>query len=189
MEIKLNQLMRGVIGYRISAKPTWNGASTANGGEKNWDWDGVYIAASEETAIGYAPDKVKSKIPSVSFLEEGEEAPVKTVKNGNGIAFLQKVSLIDASFPLIDATGKCFETGNIDIPEVKQKLRAQNVAVDNDQLLMKRLGVLGYFFRCPNNESGGVEIIIPKVLATHVSMECTKKITVKNYVVSKVEPA
>ncbi|MBO9738762.1 hypothetical protein J7432_06910 [Xanthomonas axonopodis pv. begoniae] len=187
MDFELARLTRGVIGYRISAKPGWNAASTANGSAKNWDWDGVYIAISEETAIGYAPDKVKSKISVNASSCEEEVVSEKVVKNGNGIAYLQEVRLIDASFPLIAATGKCFETGKIDIPAVKQGLRDKHVDVANDQLLMRRLGELGYLFRCPNNECGGVEIIIPKVLATHLAMECIKKITVNKYVVTKID--
>jgi hypothetical protein len=188
MEFELTQLTRGLIGYRISAKPVWNAASTANGEAKDWDWDGVYIAISEETAIGYAPDKVKANVTGGSNFGESESVPGMAVKNGNGIAYLQKVLLIDASFRIIAASGECFETGKIDIPAVKQKLREKQVDVGNGQLLMRRLGELGYFFRCPNNDCGGVEIIIPKVLATHLAMECTKKITVKNYEISKIEP-
>lgn len=167
MFFSISSIVRGPIGCRISSKTTWNSAATANGEGKNWDWDGVYVAVDESTALGYVVDKVT---------------------DGSGIAYLQQVSLINASVPIIDVAGKGFGTGDIDMKKVKAGMRSLGVDVKDDDLLMRKLGALGYLCRCPNNDLGDLEIIVPKALATMLSMECVKKITVEKYTVRKVEP-
>lgn len=156
MDLEIKEF-KELEGYKATSYERWDPAQYD--GDDTKDWSGLYIAEIESTAQGYLPDTVKS-----------------------GFAFIHKVSLIN-KMKLIICLDDSFKTGDIDIDTLKKSLRANDIDVQGNHLLIPRLGELGYAFMCYNNMEGDKEIIIPNTLVENIKMSLYKKCKLTDYVV------
>lgn len=166
MDIEIGQLSIGEIGYKAANFDVWNAAIYQQSAGNDADWSGLYIAEAESTAQGYLPDYAG--------------------QDGSGVGYIHRVS-VTSDLPLITCLDESFKHGDIDVPALKQALRNAGVAVADDQLLIPRLGQLGYCFRCYNNEEGDIEVIVPNSLAQHIAMNSIKRCTIQAYIVQNCQ--
>lgn len=159
MDISTSDLAVGWIGIKCAAFHTWNAQTYETNATNRDDWSGLYVALNEDTAKGYAPNMVE---------------------HGHGDVYLHNVSLT-TSTRLITGLDESFKTGHIDMTAVKTALRTAGIDVGNDQLLIPRLGELGYFFKCYNNEEGDMEVIVPNNMASRLTMSAYKKCSLNLY--------
>jgi hypothetical protein len=161
MKITIGTLAAGLIGFKGASysADAWNPVVYAGNAGNDQDWSGLYIAAEESTAQGYLPDAV-----------------------GNGCAYIHQVSLT-RNVDMITCLDESFKTGNINMGSLKEALRENSIPVGNDELLMPRLGKLGYVFRCYNSEEGAIEIIVPNSMLDRIQMYKYKMCEMKNYAV------
>jgi len=153
----------GFIGFKATDFAAWDSLDYISKHRDQGEWTGLYIAEDEATAKGYLSDKINN--------------------SGNGIAYLHKVSVIRPG-KLITCLDQSFKTGNIDIPALKQAMRDKGINVEDTDKLTEKLGQLGYYFRCFNNEDGAIEMIIPVELVTNVDMQLYKTCIAKSFVFS-----
>lgn len=166
MDIQIGQLPIGAIGYKAANYEVWNAATYQQNAGNDSDWSGLYIAEAESTAHGYLPDYA------------GED--------GNGVGYIHRASVTN-NLLLITCLDESFKRGDIDVPALKQALRDAGIAVADEQLLIPRLGELGYCFRCYNNEEGDIEVIVPNSLAQHIAMTAIKCCTIRAYAVQSCQ--
>lgn len=155
MDIKLTELSPGFLGYKGASytADAWNPKIYGEEANNDKDWSGLYIAAEESTAKGYLPDMVE---------------------NGCGLTYIHKANLL-TEVKLITCLDESFKTGDININTLKESLRAKGISVQDYDLLMPKLGELGYLFKCYNNEESEIEIIVPNSLVENIQM-CKYKI-------------
>lgn len=168
MEVKIGKLAIGFIGYKGAGYTKWDSAFYMKNSTSDKDWSGLYIAADNDTAKGYLPDAVP------------EDA------NGNGIVYIHKAEVTE-EVNLITCMDESFKTGEIDMDALRSALDKNDVKVNDKELVMTKLGELGYFFKCYNNEDGAIEIIVPNSMADKITMSPFKQCELKNYEVSKCE--
>lgn len=163
MKVAIGVLPAGFIGYKGASytAEAWSPVTYADNTEDNKDWSGLYIAAEEDTAKGYLPDMVE---------------------NGSGDTYIHKVGLI-ADTKVVTCLDPDFQTGNINMNSLKTALRNEGITVEDHELLIPRLGKLGYLFKCYNNEEGEFEIIVPNSMVKKgiIQMHAYKKCEIKNY--------
>jgi hypothetical protein len=159
MDVTLTTLDRGQIGFKSAGYETWNSVTYVNTAKNDQDWSGLYVAVVEDTAKGYLPDMVES---------------------GAGTAYIHKVILSEA-VKMIVCMDDGFKTGSYDMGALKLALAAKHVAVDTGDLLMPKLGQLGYLFKCYNNEDGAIEIIVPNNMVGKLVMNRYKKVKISGY--------
>lgn len=160
MNISLGSINGGFIGYKAASYENWDSTIYQKNSDNGNEWSGLYIAEEESTACGYLPDMVGD--------------------GGSGIAYIHKVDL-NENVNIVICLDDSFRTGEIDMDALKKALREKGLDVQDNQLLMPRLGELGYFFKCYNNDEGAIEIIVPNVMADKITMPNFKKCKVKNY--------
>ena len=155
----IEELSEGFIGYKGASYERWNPEVYKEDAKNDTDWSGLYIAELEKITEGYLPDMVPG---------------------GNGTAYIHKVG-INTKVNLITCYEDSFKTGNIDINTLKSELRNLGVGIQDGDFLMPKLGQLGYFFKCYNNEEGDFEIIIPNNMVDIVTMSQYKECEMQNY--------
>ena len=165
MDVKIIKL-RDAIGYKASAYKVWDSAVFQNTSSNDKEWSGLYIAEVEDTAKGYLGDALEST-------------------GGTGTAYIHKVSLA-TDVPVVDVDDDGFKTGDISLPTLKSILRNKGLDVQDKDLLMPKLGELGYCMRCPHDAEGGIEIIVPRALADKVIMTGYKSVQMVGYEAKKV---
>jgi hypothetical protein len=159
MNIEIEDLTEGFIGYKAASYEVWNPETYRDHAANDKEWSGLYVAPLESTASGYLVDMVQG---------------------GEGIAYIHKVELSEDTRVIV-CLDEGFKTGNINMAELKESLRNAGVDVQDDQLLMPRLGALNYFFKCYNNEEGDLEIIVPNVMTDRILMPNYKRCTINDY--------
>ena len=164
MEVKIIKL-REAIGYKASTYKVWDSAVFQNSSSNDKEWSGLYIAEVEDTAKGYLPDTVEST-------------------GGTGTAYIHRVSLA-TDVSVVDVDDEGFKTGDISLPTLKSILRTKGVDVEDKDLLMPKLGELGYCMRCPHDVEGGIEIIVPRALADKVIMTGYKSVQMVGFTLKK----
>jgi hypothetical protein len=167
------ELPDGVIGFKCTPYPTWNAEAfddqiTPDSPAWKKDWAGLYVAVTEDTALGYAPD----------YLDD----------SGNGTVYIQQVSIVHPDIPnvqIIDLQDDKLKKG---IPQndqesymasLKGAIKQAGINIDTNSPLMAELGRLNMLLRCYNNEDGDKEIIVPTLLTPHISMTALRTITYK----------
>lgn len=166
MDIEIGELSTGDIGYKAASFEVWNAVTYQQNAGNDADWSGLYIAEAEATARGYLPDYAG--------------------QDGNGVGYIHRASLT-ADLPMITCLDDSFKLGDIDMSALKLALRNAGIAVADDQLLIPRLGQLGYCFRCYNNEDGDIEVIVPNSLAQQIAMTAIKRCTIHGYAVQSCQ--
>ncbi len=160
MNIETGELNIGFVGYKAASYKVWDSAIYLQSAKNDKEWSGLYIAEAENTACGYLPDMVGD--------------------SGTGTTYIHNAQLTE-NVNLVICLDDSFKTGDIDMDALKLALSEKGIDVQNDQLLMPRLGELGYFFKCYNNEEGAIEIIAPNVMTDKITMSEYKKCEIKNY--------
>ena len=168
LDIEIGTLSKGCIGFKGAGYKVWDSTKYIDEANNNGEWSGLYVAQTEATAEGYLPDMVQPP--------------------GNGTVYIHNVNLTN-DLKLITCLDDSFKTGNIDMTALKTALRQQGIDVAEDELLMPKLGKLGYAFKCYNNEEGAIEIIIPNMLAGNIEMTQYKECVMKGYILQKCELA
>lgn len=166
MEIEIGQLPNGSLGFKAAIFQSWDSSIYQQNAGNDADWSGLYIAEKESTAHGYLPDYAD--------------------KHGNGTGYIHRVSL-NQNLNLITCLDESFKRGDINMPALKKAIRDKGIQVADDQLLLPRLGQLGYCFRCYNNEEGDIEVIVPNALAKYVSMTAFKSCSIQQYEVQSCQ--
>lgn len=157
MKLEISEHAAGLIGFKgaVYSADAWDPASSNAQDDK--EWSGLYIAEDETTAKGYLPDAVAT-----------------------GNAYIHKVGLKE-NVHIITCLDEGFKAGNINIKQLKEALRDNNIPVDDNELLMPTLGKLKFLFKCYNNEEGSLEIIVPNSMCNYIYMQDYKKCELKNY--------
>ncbi|NET42490.1 hypothetical protein [Okeania sp. SIO2B3] len=161
MEIKITQLKSGLIGYKAALYigSAWDPAKYIAEAKNDEEWSGFYIAEVENTAKGYLPN---------------------IINGSKGIAYINQVQLKE-TVKLIVCLDDSFKTGHINMAALKSALRKNGIDVQENDLLIPKLGQLGYFFKCYNNEEGAKEIISPNNMVSKLNMLKYKECELKNY--------
>lgn len=166
MNVQVGQLPIGNLGYKAASFQAWDAAIYQQNAGNDADWSGLYIAEVEATAKGYLPDYAGD--------------------NGDGVGYIHRASLTQ-ELQLITCLDESFKRGDIDMPALKQAIRDKGIQVADDELLIPKLGQLGYCFRCYNNEEGAIEVIVPNSLAQHIAMNAIQRCTIKQYEVQSCQ--
>ncbi len=165
MIIKIGKLDTGFIGYKAASYKIWNAETYQKQTKNDKEWSGLYIVEEEHTARAFLPDMVKM---------------------GEGTAYIHTVTLL-GKVKLITCLDERLKTGSADLNALKEALRQKDIDIENDQLLIPRLGELGYFFQCYNNEEGTVEIIAPVSLTADIEMSLYEHCDIEHYDVSSCD--
>jgi hypothetical protein len=157
MKINISKIQQGFIGYKATYADRKE-QKKYDTSHKNPNWTGMCIANKEKTAEGYL----------VEYIDE---------KTGNGTACIKKINLKN-EVKLVTCLHERFKSGEKItelIPDIKEALRFYEIDVRDEQNLIPRLGELGYFFKCYNNDNEDMEIIIPENMISTVELIDYKK--------------
>jgi hypothetical protein len=152
MAINVENLSKGLIGYKASSFGTWDSSAYQVKADDSKDWSGLYVSLTRKLAKGYRLD----------YLDQ---------KTGGGTVYLLEVHLLE-EVKLLVCDDKSLGDGKID-ENTKKKLVIQqlpsSIKVNEDGLLLPQLGKAGYFFK-GFHDPDDMELIVPNCLCAKVNL-------------------
>jgi hypothetical protein len=164
MTIRIENLRKGSIGYKMSNFAVWSPYVNLTTAQDDKDWSGIYLAPDRSVAEGYGSDYL--------------DATGAGSANMHRVLLLQDMKMVVCDDPKL-GDGSMAEQDKTAL--VKAQLASDASIKLDARPLIPSLGRLGYVYKGYHDDEGNWEIIVPNRLSAFLSMLRTSTYRYKGF--------